>query len=202
MVSEESRNFPPKTLYKYCSPDRIDVLQSKRIRFTQGVDLNDVFEMLPVGLASDPDSWAAAVHSVAHNTPGWVPVRETAEEIESRCRDVLKDVLVLCLSADWNIIPMWAYYAGDNKGFVVGFDAESEFFTDLKKVKYEKARPKCNGPQDFGAAIYTKYKGWQHENEWRAMRVLGLHKPDSTVELNGAPFPIHLFSFPPRMSPK
>jgi hypothetical protein len=44
-------------LYKHCSPDRIDVLQKRRIRFTPPGSFNDPFEFRPVikNLASDAD---------------------------------------------------------------------------------------------------------------------------------------------------
>ena len=38
----------PKNLYKYLSPERIDVLQNKQIRFTQPEALNDPFELKPL----------------------------------------------------------------------------------------------------------------------------------------------------------
>jgi hypothetical protein len=35
------------SLFKYVSPDRIDVLLNKRLRFTQAADFNDPFEVVP-----------------------------------------------------------------------------------------------------------------------------------------------------------
>ena len=37
----------PATLYKYLCPERVDVLQNLRIRFTQVSALNDPFESFP-----------------------------------------------------------------------------------------------------------------------------------------------------------
>ena len=38
----------PKTLFKYVSPDRVDILENLNIRYTQAAALNDIFEMDPV----------------------------------------------------------------------------------------------------------------------------------------------------------
>jgi len=44
------------TLYKYLHPDRVDVLQHLRIRFTQVSALNDPFESLP-GIIQKTRDW-------------------------------------------------------------------------------------------------------------------------------------------------
>ena len=48
---------PRTMLYKYLAPERIDVLQKRRIRFTPPGAFNDPFEFRPVlkTLASDPE---------------------------------------------------------------------------------------------------------------------------------------------------
>ena len=190
----------PKTLYKYCPADRKDVLEGKRIRFTQADDLNDLFEMKPVAVATSRAAWASALATVARLNPDG-PIHDcsqppSAAEKHKRLTETLKDVLVLCLSSAWDNIPMWAYYAGENKGFVVGFNAESNFLTDLKPVGYA-SRPTFYGPGNFGSTIYTKGQHWKHEKEWRAVRNLGKDTPVSTLTPD-AVFPIHLFAFEPK----
>ena len=186
----------PKTLYKCCGPDRMDMFKNRLIRFTQRPALNDIFEMAPVAVESDPASWKAAVDSFNLPAGAWQPGPDSAEGKQELCDYTLGHVLVLCLTAEWDNLPMWAYYADEHRGFVVGFDASSEFFVDLKEVIYAEERPTFNGPSDFGTAIYTKSIHWQHEREWRARRLLGLHIPDQT---KSAAWPIYLFAFKPGM---
>lgn len=52
-----SRLRPIALLYKYLAPDRIDILQKRRIRFTPPGAFNDPFEFRPVlkALRSDPE---------------------------------------------------------------------------------------------------------------------------------------------------
>ena len=40
-------NYKPEFLFKYLSPERIDVLQNKQIRYSQLHDLNDPFDSNP-----------------------------------------------------------------------------------------------------------------------------------------------------------
>jgi hypothetical protein len=92
----------PPVLYKYCSPDRADIIEGKRIRFTQPRKLNDPFEMIVQTKDLDPGILQATFEEAA----------------------------VLCMSEDWDTILMWSHYADSNKGFVLGLDTSSPFFTD------------------------------------------------------------------------
>lgn len=42
-----AKKHRPKRLYKYATPDRVDVLEGLKIRFTQAAVLNDPFECSP-----------------------------------------------------------------------------------------------------------------------------------------------------------
>lgn len=46
-VEPPGRPEPPPIVYKYLTPDRVDVLESRCIRFTQASALNDPFELRP-----------------------------------------------------------------------------------------------------------------------------------------------------------
>jgi hypothetical protein len=173
---------PPPILYKYCPPKRFRDLESKRIRFTQNRQLNDVFEMKPL-VWFDPELTAAAKQLV----PGpWPPPHSQAEQ-EALIDSTLDCALSLCLSNVWNNPLMWAYYADGHKGFVIGFDTKNAalFPEPPRAVAYSRSRPTIGYGKSFDDSVYTKARYWEHEREWRAIRV------------EEYPDPIHLVSFPP-----
>lgn len=46
---------PPSVLYKYVAPERLDILETRHIRFTQATALNDPFELKPIFDSMVPD---------------------------------------------------------------------------------------------------------------------------------------------------
>lgn len=112
--------------------------------------------------------------------------------------DRLISVGVLSLSATATEILMWAHYASQHTGFCLGFErSEGSLLEDsrhTKPVQYLDAYPKVDlntmevswsvsvGDQAVSsgaevdieephlqAAIYSKYKGWEYEKEWRVL---------------------------------
>jgi hypothetical protein len=141
-----------------------------------------------------------------HSQMNEVPVT-TVEEHTDQVDKTLQHALILSLSSEWDIVPMWGYYADHGRGMVIGFDSSALFFQDhtTGKVNYSEALPVVTN--SFAPAIFTKFSQWQHEEEYRSLRVLTMDQPDRT--LCGG---IHLFKFcpetvrevlfGPRMSPE
>lgn len=70
---------------------------------------------------------------------------------------------------------MWSYYAEGHQGLVIGLDTNVRKLVgdEFQRIKYAASRPTI-GYGDENAwkkAIFTKAKCWQHEQEWRAIRV-------------------------------
>jgi tetratricopeptide (TPR) repeat protein len=127
-------------LYKYLAPDRIDVLKNGMIRFTQLSALNDPFDCRPrflqsKDLSSVPPGETCCVES---------HVQGFQQALMAHDR---KTIGLLCLTEKPNNLLMWAHYAQNHEGLVIGFDIEHEFFSNsaaglgLKKVKYSLQRP-------------------------------------------------------------
>lgn len=116
-----------------------------------------------------------------------------------------ENIGVLSLSEKRDDLLMWAHYAQNHKGLVVGFDSEHKYFHQqlspsdefryVRKVHYSKNRPtiRLTTIEDVTGIFLTKSEEWTYEYEWRIMRPL----PDATETkvINGES--IHLFSFPP-----
>lgn len=112
------------------------------------------------------------------------------EDLSQSLKEAWSDnVGILSLSENSDSLTMWAHYAEDHKGFVVGFNTDT-FITDKtqilikpRKVSYTCERPKLNlfeldetkeerrikWMKNF---YYTKSNDWAYENEWRQINKL------------------------------
>lgn len=105
-------------LYKYLSPERVDVIQNLAIRFTQLLSLNDPFEhSLMIG------SHEYALDEVASSD----------------------EVKFLSLSRNYTNLLMWSHYAASHKGFCVGFKKSDPYFIGALSVRYRRFRSSLNG---------------------------------------------------------
>lgn len=196
-------NRPP-VLYKYLSPDRTEMFSNCLIRFTQRRALNDILEMMPVGAPRDPAEIAqteAKMKVIPGVSSAYCCDQDAPERTEAFARQTLDEhALVLCLTKRWDNLPMWAYYADGHNGFVVGFDTNHEFWMpEIFEVQYLESPPRFAGAGDFRAALCSKSVHWEHEQEWRALRVLEGDPPGpDSVDTSKDP-PIYLYRFDPRI---
>jgi len=139
---------PPAILYKYLPPDRIDILENRRLRFSRPTDFNDTFD-------SDfliPKSQGIGAKAARYH---------------------LKNQLgVLCLTAQADNHLMWVHYAQNHTGFILGFNSHARFFSEkdriLRKVTYQD-RPNVLSNADLNVCFY-KSNAWKYEREWRCVR--------------------------------
>jgi hypothetical protein len=113
------------------------------------------------------------------------------------------EIGILSLSETPTSDQMWALYASDHRGFVIGFDDSNSFFhakrseTDefyhLRKVNYVDHRLNFESFEELtDAEIFTtKLNGWSFEREWRMLVPL-LNRNAEITE----PEPIHLIPIP------
>jgi hypothetical protein len=139
---------PPSILYKYFPPERVDVIEGTAVRFSPPSQFNDAFDTF-------------------HLLPAAAALRVKAG------RRTMRDELgVLCLTGRPDDHVMWVNYARNHTGFVVGFDAYSEFFREdhreLRKVIYQDSPPIFDAPSEDGC--FYKSPEWRYENEWRCIR--------------------------------
>ena len=146
----------PASLFKYCRPERVDILERLQIRFTQPVLFNDIFECFP-GTDQSTDfrrAFANLMAKVARTisaNPHWtrkqrrVYERDEARKFEKWCKAestnssherLCEEVQVrvsatmgmLCLSGKWDNTVMWSHYTDDHRRFVIEFSGEDSFF--------------------------------------------------------------------------
>lgn len=87
------------------------------------------------------------------------------------------DIGILSMTTDPLNLPMWGYYASDNKGVIFEIDISHKCFgkngvDKFKQVKYSKIRPIVKYPpsqDEITSWLFTKSKVWEHEKEYRSV---------------------------------
>jgi len=171
-----------KVLYKYVSVDRaVQILKNKSIRFSQPDQLNDAFELLPTLNIEELKSVYLAESRGAKSLRG---LDDFTLGFTQAFLSGYESVGVLCLSEKFDVPLMWAHYAENYRGVVIGFDIEegalakadfieSEEFCKLAKISYSESRfmypNSVMGPLDY---MFHKDICWKYESEWRIVRSL------------------------------
>jgi hypothetical protein len=185
------------TLYKYLHPDRVDVVQHLRIRFTQVSALNDPFESLS-GIIQKDRGWYLQQFSARVDAEilrlGITSGSKKKQHRRAR-KKKFNNFLKCYTDQDWllkqseyvqhmadNIqgclslsgtptnVLMWSHYCQHHTGYVIGFDPEHEFFgRSVRQVVYSDIRPAYNPLETEHSAelFYTKSKDWSYEQEYR-----------------------------------
>jgi len=179
------------------SPDRIDILQNLKIRYTQAAALNDPFESFPAIIQKDK-SWFWDKHlkkikleltqlEIKQKSKRKQYTRARKKDFprlykrykdESSLFEQAQSIIALdssiegylSLSANCDNILMWSHYAQNHEGFVLGFDSNHEYFQHgVSKVIYSDQRPYFDPTQSKQDAsiFYTKSKDWSYEEEYR-----------------------------------
>lgn len=191
-------------VYKYTN--RLEVLETSSLRFTQPDQLNDPLE-------SHPD-FRELIEDIKKRETAGLEAAVAAKILDAIEKDAPKAIaseisrlnigfLSLSLIPDNDL--MWAHYADSHKGFVLGFDGDHQFFkrnnlrkiTGLRRIKYSSARvvPANAGfvPADLAEPLFfTKNTSWSYEEEVRVMADLANADIKPTAS-DG----VYLFNFPP-----
>lgn len=191
-------------LYKYYSPERLSVLDNLQVRFTRLSDLNDPYEGR-FQLGARPDE------KVAAETDDYSAEKA---EVEVFVRSTLGVLGVFCCGTDPASEVMWAHYAGEHRGFVIGLNralapfkgqafiwssygtkidlSKMRGFGTFREVEYVDEPFSIpfggNTPLD---ALFRKKTKWSYEQEVRIFR--SLFDADRVIDKQ-----IHLFSIPAR----
>lgn len=200
-------------VYKYVTPDRIDVLENGRIRFTQADALNDPFEINPCFSAYNQGAIEFAKARVKGQgyTPSELPTdAEIAElamqQVQLFREQLYPEYLMLSLSKSNKNLLMWSHYASCHRGLVFGFDSNHPFFqgrlplrTELRPVEYSQKRfvlPKheeWKTREDTMPAFLRKSIDWAYEQE---LRIFARARDATDQKKDPQGLPIYLFDFP------
>ncbi len=95
-----------------------------------------------------------------------------------------KEFVLLSLTEDPLNISMWTHYANNQKGFVIGFETDNDFFYEkrdinleyrnVRKVEYVQQRPiiaDIYNMDELSNTFFRKSTDWVLEKEWRILRM-------------------------------
>ena len=187
-------NEIPHVLYKYFSPERIDVLSSGRIRISKAHTLNDPFEMLPrfdefvKETANEADLKMHAFGELEWNDVKRIRKTQQRKDREKAFisekgakfqRQFGNRFGLLSFSSSIDSPVMWGHYSRDHTGFAVGFSTSSPFFSnELVRIAYGSTRPHVHRGE-YKAILQVKNEEWTYESEWRVYRSFDAAEEDS-----------------------
>lgn len=180
-------------LYKYLSPDRIDVLENLKIRFTQPLYLNDPYETNPVITASETsdEQWErigkieCERNGLNYEDFKHLSHRKVRDELFPEALQIMKVLFhhrtgILSLSETFDNSLMWAHYCLNHQGFVIELNSDHDFFRSnskdyviekISKVIYTDSRPNMTLEKLSMKDLYfTKSSEWRYEREWRILK--------------------------------
>jgi hypothetical protein len=182
-------------LYKYLSPDRIDVLENLRIRFTQPLYLNDPYETNPVvtGSETTQEQWEkigrieCERNGMNYDDFKQLEDPKVREKLFPDSLQIMKALFnhitgILSLSETHDNVLMWSHYCLNHTGFVIQFYCDHPFFKSaqkdyvidsLSKVDYLFERPTASlenlTMRDW---YFAKSNFWSYEKEWRILKTI------------------------------
>ncbi|WP_027148926.1 DUF2971 domain-containing protein [Methylobacter tundripaludum] len=203
-------------IYRYCTPAGFDILLNLRLKASQISEFNDPFELalgvqiktaeanIQKDFEERPDllaDWKVtmreqkisfqedSIEDIIQKVAAFQisDLRRVAELIRNEWNDKLG---VACFSRDFDIIQMWAHYADDHKGIIIGIDekvltSKSEELFDIE-YKNELTRiPVFANPENIPLyepyikqALHRKEEKWSYEKEVRVYIDLDKKSPD------------------------
>jgi hypothetical protein len=195
------------TLYKYLNPERIDVVENLKIRFTQPLYLNDPYETNPVitGYDTSEEQWEK-IGRIECERNGFnyedykhLNVRKVRDALFPRTLQLMQIFFqhqtgILSLSEKHDNPLMWSHYCSNHEGFVIQFNSDHSFFRsnlqeytvdNVCRVIYSKKRPNSTLEKLTMKDLYfTKSNVWGYEKEWRILKTIKKAETKITNEIS------------------
>lgn len=171
-------------VYKYCRPERIDILQRGIIMLSRPSAFNDPFELKPhydtvqdLVLPVSPKASEQARAQIAEMQRRINEQVMPQSAIDTALENATSTIVLLSLSENRDSLLMWAHYAASHAGFVIGFESPEEILAGasphrhIAKVRYAVERPSKITFEEItnDELLLTKSKEWEYEQEWRIL---------------------------------
>jgi len=163
----------------------------------------EVINHVKLSVAADPSFTLVAVMPIDPSIPPEHHGDFVSGFRTSIAPSMQDSVVALSLSEEANSLLMWAHYAEDHTGFVVGFCSDHTYFNSagvnpsnpgyLNKVVYSSDRPSgVVGTMSAESAYLTKGLEWSYEREWRVLQ----KARNASRVIENSSGDIHLFEYP------
>jgi hypothetical protein len=93
--------------------------------------------------------------------------RRLRQSLRAYKQEVGRRFGMICFSKRWHNPLLWSHYADKHRGICLGFEIDER---GLKPIQYVTERPTLKIPpttEDADQLLFTKFKDWQYEEEWR-----------------------------------
>ena len=166
-----------------------------------------VFEQTALQLLNSPEG--RAVFGVMLGAVVGIAERLTPQVRQMFVQQFGRNVGILSLSELRDSPLMWAHYAAEHRGFVIGFDSTHLYFNrrraprdefyHLRRVRYlERIAPHGLRHVSGVDLLASKTADWSYEQEWRMLAPIA----DAKRTLGSGDEAIHLFDLPPDSVPE
>lgn len=189
-MKEEIELAGPPYIFRYRPNNEfsLDELENNYIYFSDSGSLNDPFDLNPnlIKLTENKEELKEFYNLLNDNisdelTLSYFQRKVTPESliifIQQNIEKYIKRFGIACFSINPMNMPLWANYAGNNKGICLQFNAEMDiaFFSELRTVQYEKdlVQKEFNPKSDKNGIIdlfFRKQENWHYEFEVRLLK--------------------------------
>lgn len=199
-------------LFKFM-PYRQDFFQKRLLRFTPATSFNDPFEGL-VTTSSAVKELHNKLRKTVDGGKTWIPLTKDEIEKQKYFNNATHVLGILSLTRSKHSLLMWAHYAKNHTGIILGVDSTDPFFNQtissertsifqidtsllgkVFPVTYERIRPELPlshlGPFAFDEFL-QKSEEWMYEKEYRMFMSLF----DAKVTIKEKEQLISLFEIP------
>lgn len=203
VTSQELFPTPPDHLFKYRALTTADektrleqLLVGSEMYFSAFDQVNDPFDGCVLPDFDSPKDvirtyWRARqarMGTTAEAIDQWVMRSDEPDIKRLHTRTMLEMVEetgIFCLVGTPTNVPMWSYYAGGHTGVCLRFRTDLPFQTwafqggIFARIHYAQAYPgfkffETTDEEQGRHLLFTKSADWQHEDEWRIVRVKGV----------------------------
>ncbi len=142
---------------------------------------NDPFELrLPRVTEAKGVPGIRAVNPELNNLPDNKVVQKAIDTYQ----DHISKFAVVCFTEVYDDLLMWSHYADHHKGICIGFrardDSQTAEETQIYKVEYADEYPTLDFSRErvwtregIAGVLFSKFRAWSYEKEWRWIRVNG-----------------------------